>query len=393
MESVLRVLAVMAGIVLTLAALASAIKTVILPRAVGSLVTRWVFLSVRVVFRMLARPSHSYEWRDRVLSFYAPLGLISILATWLVMVFAGYGLVFWGLEGTIGVSEALELSGSSLLTLGFVRPETFWLMMVSFSEAAIGLFLLALLITYLPSMYGAFSRREVGVTALAVRAGEPPSGRELIWRFWTLQRVDELHDVWTEWERWFVDIEETHTSLPALAFFRSPNPDHSWTTAAGAVLDGASLADSVVDIDHDVQADICIRAGYLCLRRIADFFQVPYDPDPAPDDPISITRQEWDAAIDSLAENGVPIKTDRDQGWRDFAGWRVNYDTVLLALANITSAPYAPWSSDRSGDRTYRQRLLRRRRPARVGNSEESFRAGLEDHVGHHDDQDHQVDT
>ena len=146
----------------------------------------------------------------------------------------------------MGVTEALELSGSSLFTLGFLRPETFWLLMVSYVEAAIGLFLLALLITYLPSMYGAFSRREVAVTALSVRAGEPPSGREMIWRYWRLERMDHLREVWREWERWFVDVEETHTSLPALVFFRSPLPDHSWATAAGAVLDGAALTLSSV---------------------------------------------------------------------------------------------------------------------------------------------------
>ena len=33
---------------------------------------------------------------------------------------------------------------------------------------------------------------------------------------------------------------------------------------------------------------------------------------------------------------------------RNFKGWRVNYDRVLLGLARITSAPYAPWSSDRT---------------------------------------------
>jgi hypothetical protein len=43
----------------------------------------------------------------------------------------------------------------------------------------------------------------------------------------------------------------------------------------------------------------------------------------------------------------VKLKRDRDQAWRDFNGWRVNYDTVLLALAAITMAPPAPWSSDR----------------------------------------------
>ena len=49
-----------------------------------------------------------------------------------------------------------------------------------------------------------------------------------------------------------------------------------------------------------------------------------------------------------LEEVGIPIKSDRDQAWRDFAGWRVNYDTPLLSLAELTVAPYAPWTSDRS---------------------------------------------
>jgi hypothetical protein len=153
--------------------------------------------------------------------------------------------------------------------------------------------------------------------------------------------------LWTSWEAWFVDIEESHTSLAALSFFRSPQPHRSWVTAAGAVLDAASLVLSAVDIPRDTQADLCIRAGYLALRYIASFFRISYNPDPAPTDPISITKKEFDAACDELAEVGVPLKPDREQAWRDFAGWRVNYDTVLLALAELTMAPPAPWSSDR----------------------------------------------
>ena len=32
-----------------------------------------------------------------------------------------------------------------------------------------------------------------------------------------------------------------------------------------------------------------------------------------------------------LQAAGLPLKADLDQAWRDFAGWRVNYDTVLIA--------------------------------------------------------------
>jgi hypothetical protein len=347
MELFLRIVSVAVGVALLGAAVISAVKTVVIPRQATSTITGTVFTSLRRVYDLVTPASMSYERRDRVLATYAPLGMLVLLVVWIGLTFLGYAGLFWGLDGETSVTVALELSGSSLFTLGFVRPSEFWLMMVSFTEAAIGLFLLALLITYLPTINASFSRREQGVTALAVRAGEPPSGFEMVQRYWRLERMSELHEVWVEWERWFVDVEETHTSFSALAFFRSPQADHSWVTASGAVLDAASLTLSSVDVPHDVQADICIRAGYLSLRRIAQGFGIRTPPDPSPDDPISITRQEWEDTIDDLAAAGVPIKPDRDQAWRDFSGWRVNYDTVLLELADLTDAPYGMWSSDR----------------------------------------------
>jgi hypothetical protein len=49
-----------------------------------------------------------------------------------------------------------------------------------------------------------------------------------------------------------------------------------------------------------------------------------------------------------LAQAGLPLKPDRDQAWTDFAGWRVNYDSTLISLCTLTTAPPAPWSSDRA---------------------------------------------
>jgi hypothetical protein len=344
MEIALRVVSVAVGLALIASAVISAIKTVVIPRHATSVITRTVFTVLRHLYELVTPASMSYERRDRVLATYAPLGVLGLLVTWVGLTFVGYAALFWGLDGETSVTVAIELSGSSLFTLGFLRPSQFWLMMVSFTEAAIGLFLLALLVAYLPSINGAFSRREQGVTSLAVRAGEPPSGTEMVLRFWRLERMQELHEVWVEWERWFVEVEETHTSFSALAFFRSPQADHSWVTAAGAVLDAAALTNSSIAVPHDVQADICIRAGYLSLRRIAAGFGIDFDRQPEPDDPISITRQEWEDAMDDLAEAGVAVVADRDRAWIDFAGWRVNYDTVLLELADLTNAPYAAWS-------------------------------------------------
>jgi hypothetical protein len=222
-----------------------------------------------------------------------------------------------------------------------------------FTEAAIGLGLLALFIAYLPSLYGAFSRREAGVSKVEVRAGRPPSGIYLIQLAWTVGRMDILKTLWPELENWFVEVDETHTSFPPLVFFRSGHPDESWVTSAGAILDAASLYVSSVDVPRTPEPEFMIRAGFLCLRHIAAFFWIPVPDDPAPTDPISIERSEFDAAYDRMAASGVPMKPDRDQCWRDFAGWRVNYDAALIGVARLTLAPPAPWSSDRYPDGHY----------------------------------------
>ena len=161
------------------------------------------------------------------------------------------------------------------------------------------------------------------------------------------------------WERWFADLEESHTTYAPLAFLRSPQASRSWVTAAGTMLDSAALLTAAVRDTRPGPAGVAIRSGYLALRRVADFFGLDYDADPASTDPISITRAEFDDAFAQMRGAGVPMVDDQAQAWRDFAGWRVNYDVVLLALAEVTMAPYAPWTSDRSGPRHRRPRIGR----------------------------------
>jgi len=209
--------------------------------------------------------------------------------------------------------------------------------------------LVAMLISYLPTMYSAFSQREEGVSLLEVRAGSPPTAPELVWRLHGLGNPQLTHSFWDYWEHWFTQIDETHTSLAALVFFRSPRAHQSWVVAAGAVLDGAALYLSAVKQQDPVSVyqGLVFRAGNFALRHIADMFQVPYNADPHyPADPISVTQAEFNEAYDRLASQGVPVQPDQEAAWRHFAGWRVNYDSVLVALARLTMAPETSWLSD-----------------------------------------------
>src|SRR5437879_8639001 len=162
---VVRVITFVLGALLVAATIGSAVRTVVLPRGIPARIGRVVFIGMRVVFRVRTGRGASYERRDRVMSGYAPASLLALLLTWVLLVVSGFTAMFWGLEGG-SLREAFVLSGSSIFTLGFERPPDLLGAMLAFSGAALGLTLVALLITYLPSIYQAFSRREQAVALL-----------------------------------------------------------------------------------------------------------------------------------------------------------------------------------------------------------------------------------
>jgi len=280
----------------------------------------------------------------------SPVAMFVLPLVWLGLIIVGYGAMYWAIDPALSFRDTVILSGSSLMTLGFAYQDTMVMAALAFTQAALGMMLVALLIGYLPTMYSAFSQRETMVTKMETYAGSPPDPVEMIKRMdyvGMLHSPDDMRAFWTEWQTWFVQIEENHTTLAPMNFFRSPKPDRHWLIAAGTLLDGASLVASCVDVPRGTQAGLVIRSGFLSLRTIADFFLVEYDADPKPGDPISIEREEFERVLDRLEAGGIPIYPNRDECWDHFSGWRVNYDEVLLRLAKITYAPYGIWSSDR----------------------------------------------
>jgi hypothetical protein len=344
---ILRIAIAILGIVLVIWTFLSAARTFVVPRSQRQWLTTMVFVTNRRLFDFIARRMTTYEQKDRFMALYAPLTLLLLVPFWLLLTAFGYSLIYWAL-GITPWTEVFITSGSSLLTLGYASFDSFIFHLLSFSEAVIGLMLVAMLIAYLPTMYSAFSRRETAVALLEVRAGSPPTAPELLWRLRGMDMTPAERKVfWHDWEQWFTEIDETHTSLAALVFFRSPRPNLSWIISAGVVLDAAALSLSLVEDEASPTKAVVLRAGFLALRRIADFFNLPYNPDPHfPQDPISVSREEFNAACARLEAQGLPLKADRDLAWQNFGGWRVNYDEALNGLARLTMAPDSVWLSD-----------------------------------------------
>jgi hypothetical protein len=345
--SLVRFLAGVGGAWLVALTMLSAVRVAVLPRSASTAISRAVFLTMRRLFLVVASDRRPFEFQDRILALYAPVSLVVLPLVWLALILAGFAGVFWA-TGYGSLSESIYVSGSAVTTLGSAQLSSTGHRLLAFAEAGMGLIVIALLITFLPTLYAAFARRETQVALLEVRAGAPPTALEMLQRINRIHGLQVLVHIFEEWEEWFAELEQTHTAFPALVFFRSTQAGQSWVTASGAVLDCAALYASTLDVAVAPQAGLTIRAGYIALRRLAAFFGADFDWDPAPSDPITIAREEYDQVYDALLEAGLPLRSTREQCWKDFAGWRVNYDTPLLHLAELVRAPLAPWTSDRS---------------------------------------------
>ena len=341
----LRLVVLLAGVFVLLADAYSVLTVLIVPRAASSRLTYPMVLT-RALFRRAAKLARTYTAQDRVLALSEPVALIVLLTTWLTLAVLGFALVNWGI-GSQPFTEAFSESGSSVFTLGFTLSHTEGSRVVDFIAAGTGMVLVALQIAYLPTLYAAYNRRETLVTLLESRAGSPAWGPELLIRHQLVGTIDNLASLFAEWERWAADVAESHSTYPSLLYLRSPRSKNSWIVSLLAVMDAAALVLAVDPDGAPIEARMCIRMGFTCLRDIARATRIPFDPDPQPDDPIVLTRAQFHDARDRLMASGFPSSRPPDEAWAHFRGWRVNYEAVGYAIAYRFNAPPAMWSGPR----------------------------------------------
>ncbi|MFZ0248908.1 MAG: hypothetical protein WAL61_03120 [Acidimicrobiales bacterium] len=360
------------GLVIGLAVLGSALKTVVLPRQGFPRLSQFVFA---LVHRLLVHPRRHDRLARSLRSLYAPVALVSLPLAWMILMMLAFIGVYWG-SRDLSWSRAFEISVSSITTMGFAEPKGTGKIWFAFVEATIGLGLVALLISYLPTIYSAYNDREKGTNRLRPIAGSPPSALEFLQ---SLQRLGSLEspDLWRNAADWMLDLEQTHTAFPILSYFPESDAEQSWVATVGTLLDASALVFSVSDLDvGEVFADAqqgpltVLVYGLPLIVRIAAAVSIPLPPptrlpdlmtrssQPAP--AIDISRDEYDAAMAALSGILVVESGQEERAWRRFAWIRSAYEPALRALAGVTLASPAAWTTDRPAA-VGRPRFLRHR--------------------------------
>ena len=345
-----RIIAAVIGGLLVYTAGRSVIVTVIVPRPVGSWLTRWVDKGVSFCYGVASKKIKDHKRRDRVLAGQAATILLLQLVAWLAIFYIGFSLLQWPFSSR-GITSAFDLASTAVFgpndALGGAQRT------IADLAAIAALVTVSLQIAYLPTLYSAFNRRETEVALLNARAGVPSWGPELLARtYYALgsgaSTIDTLPDLYEAWERWAADVAESHTTYLPLVRFRSPKPMSSWVTGLLAVLDSAALFLALSPKAAPVvPARLCLRSGFTCFGDVARAMgiDIPLEPDPSAG--ISITYEEFLDAIARMRKVNFPTEREPEDAWPDFVGWRVNYEQAAYAMAKAVDAVPALWSGPR----------------------------------------------
>jgi hypothetical protein len=342
METFLRLAGLIVGLFILGSTAVSVFTALVVPRVTSSRAMRTVARVIGGSARRILPRLPTYEVRDRLMSFVGPAAMVTLFVLWLSALVLGFGLVTWWSSGE-NFGSALEISGSSVFTLGIATSPGSGSKAIEIIAAGVGLLVVALEIAYLPALYNAFAMRETEVTLLATRSGTPAWGPEILARHHMLDNIDELPPLYADWERWAAAVSESHANYPALLWFRSPVSSRSWLLSLVAIMDSAALYHAVSPSQTPRQARLCLSMGTNCLRSMAGALQIPFDPDPVPAAGTRLTKEDFAHGFERLEEVHFPLERTFDDSWRHFQGWRVNYESIVDVLTALVMPPPAPW--------------------------------------------------
>jgi len=341
--------AITVGVALVLAVLLDAFETAVLPRRVQRQfrISRWFYRNTWRPWAKLTSHIKSQARREAVFGYFGPLSMIGLLGIWAAGLIFGFALLQYGAQGHFSAGNQpitfrllLYDSGETFFTLGYgdVIPASSLARLLAVFEAGMGFAFLGVVIGYLPTVYSAFSRREIEISLLDARAGSPPSANELLTRAVNSLDQGTLDRLFHDWERWAAEVLESHLSYPVLSFYRSQHSNQSWLGALTVVLDATALVIAGIDGVSNEQSRWTFRIARHAVVDLAQVLNARYDPS-ATD---RLTSEDLVLIRAQLAQKGLKLR-DSVEAEEKLGQLRMLYEPYVLALAKTLYISLPPW--------------------------------------------------
>jgi hypothetical protein len=275
--------------------------------------------------------------RDMFLSLYGPLSLVMLIGSWILGLILGFALVQHPLSfraKPVSFGANFLFSGDTFFTLG---TDTVRRSLAMF-EAGTGLALIAIVIGYLPVLYQLFSRRETHVIMLDARAGSPPTAATLLSRHGHPDSAHALGELLHEWERWSVEVAESHLSYPMLSYYRSQHDNQSWLAALAVIVDSCALVMVGIKDLSTFQARMTFSSSRLAIIEVSRVLAVK----PQVMTEARLTSSDYVLMRAELKDSGILIVDDEGAEER-LNEFRSTYEPFLIGLAEYLLLTLPGW--------------------------------------------------
>ena len=283
----------------------------------------------------------SGEQRENFLAFFGPASLILLTTIWAACLIAGFAIVHLAFGSRFisntgsGLGFDLYFSGTTFFGGGDAGGTA--ARVITIIEAATGLGFLALMISYLPVLYTAFSRREVSISLLDSRAGSPPTAGAILSRYDPAHSLGDVNAFLIDWERWCAELLESHMSYPLLAYFRSQHDRQSWVAALTAILDTTALMVACLDDARGTQALLTFAMARHAAIDLEHIFGGPVT-----ESPIRILFDDV-PAVELLLDMWCTPEADRRPVRRRLKTLRATYEPLMWRIGRRLLMPLPPW--------------------------------------------------
>ncbi len=325
-------------------------ETIILPRRVTRTFrfARFFMRSSWALYSSVVRRISVTKTRESFLSYFGPLSLLVLFVLWasaLIFAFAG---MYWAAGAAVSprlgpeFRTDLYFSGTTFFTLGMgdVVPANGSAKALAVLEAGTGFGFLAIVISYLPTLYQSFSQRETNISLLDARAGSPPTAAELLRRHGSRRILEGLGLYLRDWEVWSAQLMESHLTYPVLCFFRSQHDNQSWVAALAAILDVCALLIAYGEGETKWQAQLTFA---IARHAVVDMSQV-LKLKPRVPQPDRLRREDLPRVRRLLLECGATGCTDA--GDAKLSELRAMYEPYLESLSRLLLMTLPPWGMD-----------------------------------------------
>jgi len=326
--------------------------------------------------------------RHRFLSPVGPLLMPSLITFFILMLLTGFALIYLPRMDTefkvddaahsSKIFQAFYFSGVTFLTIGYgdIAPVSGAMRMIAVIEAAAGLAIISLSITYLLTVYRALERKRAVALKFYHQARQGADISGFISSHFARGRFHSLTESLREATRDLQELLESHLEHPVIHFFHPPEVYKGFPRALFVVLETVAILNAHVDEEY-VEAgdhpDVLIagdNARYVLAELVTSLNLQAGATESFESDAETLRRRRksFNRAMKHLQKTEIKTRADIERAFLEYSEDRANWERQLFHFADFLGYDWNEVTGDRDLEDATDDEVTERHEPLTTDN-------------------------